>query len=120
MPIIVEYTTDDEWHEDEDKTLNISVKQADGTTAQTMTGWTLQWTLWTNRIGGTAILTKSGGDITIANDAGTDDQAQIAIADSDAITAGYWYHELSRTDAGSSALLAYGDARVLPMARAAS
>ena len=121
MPQIADIVATDEWHEDEDKTLNLNVLAgATGTTTQNMTGWTLEWTLWTNRDGGTAIITKSGGDITIANGNGTNDQAQIAIADTDAITTGYWYHELSRTDAGNRALLLYGDARVLPTAQVAS
>jgi hypothetical protein len=102
-----------EWYIGEDKTVRISVKQADGTTAQTMTGWAEIYELL-DRQGGTVLFSKTtgAGEITFDNDAGTDDRALIAVTDADteglANGAGWYYHVLRRTDAGSEGVIAEG------------
>ena len=115
MAIQAPITAADQLWIGEDKTLRIDVKQTDGTTAQTMTGWALTWELL-DRSGGEVLLTKTtgAGEIAIGNGDGTDDRASVTIDDVDTEEAslpdgpGNYYHALRRTDAGSEALLSYG------------
>jgi len=101
----------------EDRTINIDVNQADGSTAQSMTGWALSWFLM-DKPEGTALATlTTASEITIGNGDGTDDRAAITVADTvtEALTdssALYW-HELWRTDAGSESRIAYGTVHIL-------
>jgi hypothetical protein len=105
----------------EDRSLVFDVT-SDGTTPQTMTGWSLTWELLTRR-GGTILITKStgGSGITIGNGSGTNDRATVVVSDTDtegiATTlgvdidqvAGTYFHVLRRTDSGSESVLAFGD-----------
>jgi hypothetical protein len=96
-----------------DSTVQVNVKQSDGTTAQTMTGWALAFVL--RRTDGVLVLNKAtgGSGITIGDGSGTDDRATVAIADTDTAgwTAGRDYEwSLWRGDAGSDIPLAYGPA----------
>jgi hypothetical protein len=104
----------------EDRTIEIPVVQSDGSTAQTMTGWTLVWSLM-DRPGGTALITKTP---TIGNSAGTDDLATITVDAADWTSAGITdpdslFHVLYRNDSGSVSMLSFGEAVVhaaLPVA----
>ena len=99
----------------EDRTINIDVNQADGTTAQNMNGWALTWEL-TEKQGDTTILVSKtvGSGITIGDGDATDDRAAVTFADTDTESgslpggAGLYWHVLRRTDAGSEAVIAYG------------
>lgn len=94
----------------EDRSIVIDVNQVDGTTAQTMTGWTLAWYL-TARAGSAALVTKTP---TIGNGDGTDDRATVTLDDASTESAiiaagpGNYWHELWRIDAGSETRLVYG------------
>ena len=105
------------WMIGEDRTIRIDVLQSDDVTPQAMTGWALTWELLDKR-GGTVLLSKTtaAGGITIGNGDATDDRATIPVADTDleAVASlavpGTFFHVLRRTDAGSEAVLAFGDA----------
>lgn len=91
----------------EDRPVVINVKQSDGSTAQTMTGWTLRWVLM-DRQAGTALITKTP---TVQNGVGTNDQAAFTIlaADWSGITKpGALFQTLSRIDTGNVQVLAFG------------
>lgn len=91
----------------EDRPVTVNVKQSDGSTAQTMTGWTLQWKLMSGRAG-TALITKTP---TVQDGVGTDDQASFTISASDwsLITKSQsLFHTLSRIDTGNVQVLAFG------------
>lgn len=96
-----------------DTSIEINVKQSDGSTAQSMTGWALKWVLKRSQYASTALLTKTtgGSGITTDDEDGTDDQAVIDIdkADTSSLTAKTLWHELYRTDSGSETLLSFGD-----------
>ena len=98
-----------------DRTIKIKVTEDDETTAQVMTGFALTWELKESPTG-TVLITKStGGDgITIVNGDGTNDEADIVLADEDTegLTPGLKYHHLRRTDAGSELVLTFGDAHL--------
>ncbi len=80
-------------------TLQWNVDQSDGSTAQNMNGWTVQFVLMDRR-GGTAYMTKT---CTVQNGDATDDQAEAVIAAADWATAGIsesdtLFYTVSRTD----------------------
>ncbi len=103
-----------------DSTVQVNVKQSDGTTAQTMTGWALAFRLRRNNDDSLVVSKATGGSgITIGNGSGTDDRATIAIADTD--TAGWpagrdYSWSLWRAEAGSDIPLAYGNATLVKVA----
>lgn len=108
-------TAAEAWFKGEDRTINIDVDQADGTTPQNMTGWALTWELMSAN-SGPAVLTKTTalGGIAITNGDGTNDRAAVTILDTDTepttLPAGVYYYRLRRTDAGNETVLAYGTA----------
>ena len=108
---------DQHWVAGEKRTININVKQADGTTAQTMTGWALKWVLKDHRTGAVRFTKTTVSGITIGDGSGTNDQARVAIAAADtlALPAAVYFHELTRTDVGSEAVLSFGDAHLHAM-----
>jgi hypothetical protein len=99
------------WFKGEDQDIRFDVKQSDGTTAQTMTGWTLVWEL-KDSPEGTVRITKTPS---IGNGVGTDDRATVSVVDTDteSLGAGTYYHHLRRSDAGSEQILSHGDAVLL-------
>jgi hypothetical protein len=76
-----------------------------------MTGWGVEFVL-RRRLNGAAdlTLTTAGGAITFDDDAGTNDRATVAIADTDTLNLanGRYAYALRRTDAGFETLLAHG------------
>lgn len=100
------------WYIGEDRTLRYPVTESDGSTAQTMTGWSLTWELLDRR-GGTAVISKAtGSGIVIGDHNGTDDRAVVTIlaADSEDLEPGTYWYVLRRTNSGNAAVLAFGDA----------
>lgn len=109
MTVQANITNDHEWYVSEDKAITITVYQADGVTLQNLTGYTLQWTLRTSRYTiGAAIITKSGGAISVATPANGQAVIDIDSADTSSLKAGTYYHALWRMNAGSKDLLAEG------------
>ena len=111
MALQDDITLDDNLYAGEDKTLNFTIYQADGTTAQNITGWSLsyRWKKSLDDADSDAVLTKttsSGITLTVA----ASGQCAVAIADTDtdAVPAGPYYHELKRTDSGSETILTTG------------
>lgn len=95
-----------------DFAVNFTVKQADETTPQPITGWALSWILKQRATDpdGSAVLTKTtaSGGITITN--GPAGQCVVTITDTDtaSLKPGAYVHELKRTDPGSEAVLCSG------------
>jgi len=105
------------WFVDDDRQIEVLVKQSNNITAQVMTGWALTWELKTEQAG-TVLITKSvGSGIVISSSAGTDDLATITIDKADTLAsnvgAGKFYHSLRRTDSGSELVLMFGDVILL-------
>jgi hypothetical protein len=101
----------DQWHVGEDKSLTVTVYQSDGTTAQNITGWALEWVLKQaysddavllskTTVSGIALTTPLSGICTVTIDD----------TDTDNLPAGRYVHVLRRTDAGSESVLTYGTA----------
>ena len=92
------------------KTFTDDVKQADGTTAQSMTGWSLEFVI--RRDDDLALVTKAtgGSGITIGNGVGTDDRATIVVAavDTLGLTPGWFTYGVWRTDTTNDVLLTFG------------
>lgn len=105
------------WVAGEDRTVDVDVKQSDGTTPQTMTGWALTWELREGRTGAVRLSKTTAAGVVIMNGAGTNDRARISIAKADTVGLAprVYHHELRRTDAGSSLVLCFGDAHLLKM-----
>ena len=105
------FTAEDNWFKDEKKQLVFDVVDEDAA-AQTMTGWTLSFSIYRMGSSAAAILTKTttGGDIAISNGNGTNDRATVTVAATDlsAQLAGTYQYELERTDASSPQKLAFG------------
>lgn len=111
------FTDDDRVFVGEDKIIAYNTKNAAGT-PQDLTGFELEWVLRTGPEGA-ALLTKTSGasEITIANGAGTLDQARVQLEDTDTvdgggailIAAGHYYHTLRRTNSGDEQVLSYGE-----------
>lgn len=110
MPVETNITASNNWFRGTDKDFAIAVKQSDGTTAQTMTGWTLLFEILDAADAPTALISKSP---TITSSAGTDDLATASVADTDseALVGDATYHwRLRRTDAGFEDIYAFGTA----------
>ena len=101
----------DDFYTGEDKTLTVTIYQADGTTAQNITGWTLSYT-WKKALSdpdAAAVLTKTtSSGIALTTPASGICTITIADTDTDALTARTYVHELKRTDAGSETVLTTG------------
>ena len=108
-------TLDDAWFIGEDRQIKIKVDQADGSTAQNLTGFAMTWECKASPTGAVLITkTTSAGEIVIENGDGTLDQATVTIlgADTVGLTPGLLYHHLRRTDEGSESVLSFGDAHL--------
>ena len=107
----VDISANEYWLPGEDKSHVIPVVD-DSAKGQTMTGWTLSYTMRQTRDG--AVLspftekTDSSG-ISLSTGAETDDTATVTILDTDTVgmTGVVWY-SLERTDAGSAGVIAFG------------
>lgn len=93
-------------YEGEDKTIKISVTDTSGGSAVDLSGASeITWSVTSGATSGTAIITKTktGGEITLANDAGTSDQIVIALdaADTQGQEGNSLYHECRVLDAAS-------------------
>lgn len=96
--------TADDFFTGEDKTLQWTIDDSTGAVVN-ITGWTIQFKLFDSE-GGAVQVTKSaslsaptGGVCTVA----------LAAADTSGLTAGTHWYTLTRTNAGSNTVLAYGD-----------
>jgi hypothetical protein len=111
MAIRDDIDADDDFYTGEDKTITVTIYQADDTTAQNITGWALSYT-WKRAktdADADAVLTKTTSNgITLTTP--TDGVCTIAIADTDTdgLVARTYWHELKRTDAGSETVLTTG------------
>lgn len=101
-------TAADNWFKDEDKQLVWLIVNSAGS-PQPMTGWTVEFKLYSAKATANALLTKTAA---ISNGDGTDDRAVVDSADTDTegLPAGTYLYDLRRTDAGSEQTLAYGTA----------
>lgn len=116
MAVVSNIEKDQYWFHGEAKDLLYDVTQSDGTTPQTMTGWTLKWSLTTPKGKEVMSLTTTGGDITIGNGAGTDDRATVSVTVSDynGVTGVTFSSRLERTDGGNESVLAFGSVYLHP------
>ncbi len=101
----------DDFYTGEDKTLTFTIYQADGVTAQNITGWSLSYT-WKRNMGdadSAAVLVKTtSAGIALTTPASGICTVTVADTDTDAMTAHTYWHELKRTDAGSETVLTTG------------
>ena len=111
MSKVADITGNDHFIKGEDKTIVFDIVDSAGT-AQTMTGWALEWIVRKTVDAPSATLTKTTGaaQVAISNGDGTDDRATVTVTDTDTVDlpAGRYQHALRRTDAGSEQVLAYG------------
>lgn len=94
-----------------DKLLTFQVKQSDGITAQAITGWALSWVMkrrFTDADASALITKTTPGGITITD--GPNGECRLTVTDEDTalIRAGFYVHELKRTDAGAETPLCAG------------
>lgn len=116
MANIEDIATSDGWYLDEDKGLVITVYQSDGTTPQSISGWSLSWMLKRRLTDAdaSAILTKTtASGIALTTPASGICTVTIADTDTTSIASGDYYHELKRTDAGYESVLVTGKAVLL-------
>lgn len=96
---------------DEDRPWHIRVTDSAGD-PQNLTGFTLIWELL-DKLGGAVLIAKSGADITLANGAGTNDEARVSVPDTDletaAPTTAIYFYNLRRTDTDNEGVLVYGN-----------
>jgi hypothetical protein len=120
MPLKMDIVQDDRFFMNSDYEIDCYIKQADQTTAQDVSGWSLSWMLKKREsdADASAVITKTtaGGGITIEN--GPLGYVRVLIADTDTqavgIRAGVYMHELKRTDAGLEAPVIKGMAVLRP------
>jgi len=109
MSVEVNFVKDDNWFRGEDKTLEFTVFQPDGTTPQNITGWTLAFTFCDlQEVTKFTKTTPSASGITITNPTGGVLEVFIPDTDTELLDAGKFKHELRRTDPGLEATLAHG------------
>lgn len=99
------------WFVGEDKTIRITVRQADGVTVQDITGWTLEWAV-RRFLGSTdALLAKTtDSGITITDAENGVCEVALSRTDTDTLGRGGFHHALRRTSPGASTVLTYGEA----------
>jgi hypothetical protein len=101
----------DQWHIGEDKSLVFTVYQSNGTTAQDITGWALEWVLKTSYDATTTVLSKTTvSGIALTTPLSGICTVSIADTDTDALQPKTYVHVLKRTDDGSESILTYGSA----------
>ena len=114
MPFENNIVIGDEWFTNDDKTFTDSIKQADGTTVQDITGWALEYVLCLKGES-TALITKATGGAGLAITDAPNGVCQVTIdaADTLPLEGGdvpLYDYEITRTDAGSKGLLTFGTA----------
>lgn len=103
----------DFWFRGEDKTIEFTVFQADGTTAQDITGWALQFELCDLADPPVSQFIKTTvSGIVITDAANGVLEVTILDTDTDPLAPGKFQYELRRTDAGLEAVLAHGTAQI--------
>ena len=106
----------DDFFTGEDKTLPITIYQANGTTAQNITGWNLSWLVKRKRLDldVAAVVTKvTPTGITLTTP--LSGLCTVTVTDEDIATLSadtLYYHELKRTDVGSETVLTFGTFRL--------
>lgn len=99
------------WFVGEDKTLRFTVYQADDTTIQNITGWTLEWEVRQRPASSTPLLTKTtGSGITLTDPTNGVCDVALTATDTTTLGSGEYVHALRRTNSGASTVLTYGDA----------
>ena len=112
MALKFDITEADRFFTNADKTFTFAIKQADETTAQNITGWALSWMLKRRDTDADAsaliVKTTGGGGITITD--GPNGVCEFTVTDENtaAVRAGFYVHELKRTDAGAETPLCEG------------
>lgn len=108
-------TPDDLWFKDEDKVLPFTIYQADGTTRQDITGWSLEWTVRDGASYPSPLILKTTGGAGITLTTPLQGEGEIAIADTDtaSMSPGKYWHRLKRTTAGSEQVEVHGEAYLL-------
>ena len=111
MTIHDDIDADDDFFTGEDKTITATIYQADGTTPQNISGWSLSY-LWKRAKTDTdaeAVLVKTtSGGIALTTPVSGECTITIADTDTDGLVARQYWHELKRTDAGSETVLTTG------------
>lgn len=95
----------DNWFTGEDQNIDWDIRDPSGAQVD-VTGWSVQFRMASTQ-GGASVLTKSTTQILDARV-----RAAIAAADTTGLTAGKYWYALSRIDAGSNQVLAFGDAHL--------
>jgi hypothetical protein len=95
----------------EDKVLSFTIYAADGTTVQSISGWTLGWIVKRRASDGSPLIQKTtSDDIAITNALGGICTVTVSSSDISVLTGGiHYHHELKRTNAGHETVLSYGD-----------
>ena len=105
--------------------LVIAVKDPVTKAPLNLTGYLLEWTLYSGPAEGRSVLVAAKTAITLTNVDGTNDGAVVPLAHDDTISPagiqivapGTWWHELWRRNAGTERALAYGTFVLLASAR---
>jgi hypothetical protein len=97
-------------YEGESKTINFDVTDSEGGSPVNLTGPTsIDWVVKTSATVSTAAISKSlsGGEIALANNAGTNDQIQVTLdtGDSQGMEGSQYYHECKVVDANSKNII---------------
>lgn len=113
----VDILDDDRWYTNSDFVINCFIKQADGVTAQNVSGYTFSWLLKKRAADAdaSAILTKTTvSGITIVDAPAGHVRITIANGDTDGtVKSGMYLHELKRTDTGFEVVVVSGLAKLL-------
>lgn len=112
MAIEANINADSDYFTGEDKSLQFTIYQSDGSTAQDITGWSLSWMVKKRKTDAdnAALVTKTTADgIALTTPASGICTVTVEDTDITALVGGtLYYHELKRTDAGYETVLSYG------------
>lgn len=108
-------TPEDFWFVGEDKVFPFTIYQSDGVTRQSITGWSLQYTVRDAATYPTPVITRAtgGSGITITNGAQGEGEVLIRAVDSARLSPGLYWHRIKRTDADSEQNEVHGEAWLL-------
>lgn len=111
MALKTDIEESDRFFTNADKIITFQVKQSDGTTAQNITGWALSWVLKarpTDADASAKVTKTTPSGISITD--GANGICQVVVTDENTanVKAGFYFHELKRTDAGSETPLCEG------------
>lgn len=112
----VDITGADRFFTNADKLIKFTIYQADGVTPQNITGWALSWMLKRRLTDpdANALVTKTTGAGSITLTTPLTGNCELIVTDENtaAVEAGFYVHELKRTDAGAETPLCEGKARL--------